>query len=1694
MSRLTPHVGRCAEPLSIETRAGKRPSAGAYGMPLLSRLFAMVLAALVSIVPIAATEAIARQQNGNSATSSPVTQPAVTKGQSATLLPDGRWMLVGGLIDGEPQNSISVGNGTSLQPFSANLQFARSGHTATVLPNGTVLVFGGTGVDDQLVPIAEVIDPLAGSVQSLTISGLQSRTQHTATLMTDGAILFVGGIDSVGQPIAAAQLWDSQTNTVASTNPALQSPRYDHNASLLGNGVDYISGGNTGTENSTPAAEQFNPSLQLFEPGVPPPQSGLTVADSVPSNGAADVPVGSLVAVRFSQPVDIAQLNAATVTLVGPAGAVGGTVVGAEGGMLAFFKSTIDLLPGSTYTLFLNGVNDPSGVPVPLSTVRFRTQQFTASPLTPSPGSVAPTQSSVTNAAARNPSRAAVSAAASRTPSSKAKSASLPTAKNEQTPPQDSDTTEDWLPHEENRHGQWRVLGLLGDPPFAVATASRSDLSASAGTTALAGHVLRLNGQPIAGVQISAEGQSTTTDAHGHFLLMGISAGAVQLKIDGTGVTRNGRHYTEHYLRETVTGGRTTVISHPIYLPRVDPATEVSISSPAAQEIVLTHPAIPGLEVHIPRGAVIRKRDGSIVTQVSITPVPLDRPPYPTPVPFSTYFTLQPGGAYIDGDPSKAIKVIYPNYDGLSPGSRVNFWNYDPSTQGWVIYGHGTVSSNGKQVIPDNGVGFRQIMSFGLGIEQGTGQPSHAPVPNGTCAGDPVDCATGLFSHTATDLVVNDVVPISITRMYRTNDNVSRSCGVGCNLSYSMWLSTGSSPNEVDLIRADGSRIPYFPISGSSYPYQNTSSPTEYMGSILTLNTTTDIWNLTLRNGTVLRFRNDPWPNQLLSISDRNGNTVTLAAQGGSTTTAASITQITSPNGRYIQLSYDSLNRLKSTVDNAGRTTSYTYDSGGHLYQATDSDGYTETYGYDPVTNNMNLVTDKRGNAQTQNDYHANGQVKQQTLADGAVWKFSYVLDGGGNVTQTTITDPRGYITQEAFNSSGYMVSQTLAQGQPEQQVYVMTINQTTNLLQSVLDPFGRTTQYSYDAYGDVKSVTLLASTLHPVTYGMTYDPVYNQLTQVTDPLGHATFFGLDTFGNVNSITDALGYVTSITNNGQGLPTLLTDPLNHTIGIGYQGADLSSVTDGLGRTSSAFTDALGRITQMSNPIGNRQTRTYDPMNRVTGLVDPLGNTTGFSYDKNGNLLSVTDPRGAVYGWSYDVRNRVQTYTTPDGNIETRHYDGMGNLSWKQDAKQQLTQYVYDGINRLKTITYADGSTIQITWDAGNRATTFVDSINGTITRTFNGLDQLTDETTPQGEVQYTPDAAGRRMQMTVVGQSQPIKYGYDNANRLLAISQGTVSVGIHYDNANRLQTVTLPNGIVQTYGFDAANQLQSISYDNGATHIGDLAYTYDGASRRNGQSGSLATLVMPSNPAGTLSAWASATYTWNARDQLVATSWGGTGGSTFSYDALGRRTSKTIGGVTTSYQYDGLNPVMVNGSLMLEGLGLDQYFARITSGTVTSFLTDALGSTIALTNSSAATTASYAYGPYGNVSASGSDSTPFQFTGRENDGAANLYYYRARYYNPTFGQFISADPIGLAGGINPYAYVGGNPISYVDPRGENFAAALPLGWWRCRIRFCGRSFGMGWSGRHRWVRGRLTDLRRVWQSDFPVDLGSDPSE
>ncbi len=96
-----------------------------------------------------------------------------------------------------------------------------------------------------------------------------------------------------------------------------------------------------------------------------------------------------------------------------------------------------------------------------------------------------------------------------------------------------------------------------------------------------------------------------------------------------------------------------------------------------------------------------------------------------------------------------------------------------------------------------------------------------------------------------------------------------------------------------------------------------------------------------------------------------------------------------------------------------------------------------------------------------------------------------------------------------------------------------------------------------------------------------------------------------------------------------------------------------------------------------------------------------------------------------------------------------------------------------------------------------------------------------------------------------------------------------------------------------------------------------------------------------------------------------------------------------------------------------------------------------LGSTIALADTAGVVQTSYSYEPFGKATVSGtSNSNPFRFTGREEDGATGLYFFRARYLNPTFGRFISEDPIGFAGGDpNLYAYVGNGPTYRTDPLG-----------------------------------------------------------
>src|SRR5205807_6737374 len=172
-------------------------------------------------------------------------------------------------------------------------------------------------------------------------------------------------------------------------------------------------------------------------------------------------------------------------------------------------------------------------------------------------------------------------------------------------------------------------------------------------------------------------------------------------------------------------------------------------------------------------------------------------------------------------------------------------------------------------------------------------------------------------------------------------------------------------------------------------------------------------------------------------------------------------------------------------------------------------------------------------------------------------------------------------------------------------------------------------------------------------------------------------------------------------------------------------------------------------------------------------------------------------------------------------------------------------------------------------------------------------------------------------------------------------------------------------------------------------------------------------------------------FSWNARNQVASLN-----GVNPQYDAAGRRTKNAAG---TSFLYNGANAVQeLSGSTVTANLlsgGVDEIFTRTDSSGSFTPLKDALGSTIALVDSSGNVQTSYTYDPFGGTSVTGStNSNEFQYTGRENEGNG-LYYYRNRYYSPLLGRFINQDPLGFGGGINFYAYAGDDPIDFSDPFG-----------------------------------------------------------
>ncbi len=363
---------------------------------------------------------------------------------------------------------------------------------------------------------------------------------------------------------------------------------------------------------------------------------------------------------------------------------------------------------------------------------------------------------------------------------------------------------------------------------------------------------------------------------------------------------------------------------------------------------------------------------------------------------------------------------------------------------------------------------------------------------------------------------------------------------------------------------------------------------------------------------------------------------------------------------------------------------------------------------------------------------------------------------------------------------------------------------------------------------------------------------------------------------------------------------------------------------------------------------------------------------------------------------------------------------------------------------------------------------------GNTTYSYDEAHRLTSQTDPNGfTVGYGYDEVGNLKELTYPGNKKVI-YTYDELNRLKTVTIDWLNpkpvATYNYDDAGRLDWVQNFNGSITDYGYDNANRLTSLENkkSDNITVLASYGFTLDANGNR--------TQVVQNEPLTLTLSTDTVSYGYNAKKNRLLTAnttsftyddegqlW--SKGSTdsymfdeahrltyiysdsyyaeFSYDGVGNRLRANRDWINSRYVYD------AGGNLLAEvddsnritsyihGLGL---MAMVTdTGQVYTYHFNAVGSTVAMSDSGQNIINKYVYDPFGKITNQvEAVSQPFKFVGQHGvmTEPNGLYYMRARYYDPEVGRFISEDPIGFEGGdVNLCVYAGNNPVLLFDPYG-----------------------------------------------------------
>jgi RHS repeat-associated protein len=565
------------------------------------------------------------------------------------------------------------------------------------------------------------------------------------------------------------------------------------------------------------------------------------------------------------------------------------------------------------------------------------------------------------------------------------------------------------------------------------------------------------------------------------------------------------------------------------------------------------------------------------------------------------------------------------------------------------------------------------------------------------------------------------------------------------------------------------------------------------------------------------------------------------------------------------------------------------------------------------------------------------------------------------------------------------------------------------------------------------------------------------------------TRYGYDNLKRNTSITDALAGVVDLVYEGRDVPISVKDPRRLTTTYGRDGFDqVRSLTSPDTGTASSSFDAAGNLLTRLDSRGVLATYAYDALNRPTSVTFSKAGSASLvqTWGYDGTLPENTHGRGRLTSTTYPGGSTSYGYD-PEGRLVSfvQRHAGLRELS----NVVQIVGYEYDAGGRLSRLTYPSGRVLSIAYSDGlPRSLTLLPAAAAA-----GGQALLTD-------IHYEPFGAVRSWQWQLSGSPQLHQREFDTYGRLVRYRLGSVVRDLSYDEADRITRYAhyddSTNGnpvraLDQTFIYDALGRLTDATVNQVAwtfrydANGNRLSHAAGGAARSYTVSETSNRLLGLDNPARALAYDAMGNVTTDPETLGAAV-----------YDLSGRLSTVTRAGVTTTYilnakglrvrkdsntrsgerlifAYDSAGHLLgeydYTGAAVREYVWLgDTPVAVFTPGPqaadpprVYAIHADHLDTPRVVADSTNGTRWRWLSDPFGvyvadeNPAGLGAFTMPLRFPGQYFDRETGMHYNVMRDYDGTTGRYAQSDPIGLAGGINTYGYVGGNPLSYADPMG-----------------------------------------------------------